>query len=305
LYTRPSAPQGIGGVLDDGLRLWSSSLAKTWPLAFLAQLAIAIPLVLFTMRFQPIAPIAPKAAGGAFSAVNAANLQLMQILFQSPVLVIGYFAAILFTIGMYNAITLRVAAVSRGESLSFGGALAGGFRLLPRTVWLTIIVMLEFVVVGIVIAVLAGIGSVIGAGARGLIVTIVGFGFFVALIFLFGRFFLSGTVLVAEDTPAFRSLGVSWNLTRGHWWRCAVIVFVLLIIALVFTFVVTFVAGVVVATLGPASLAGVAVNQVISIVVNSFVGSLYAATFLAILHDLRLHKEGGDLAARVSALSSR
>jgi hypothetical protein len=305
VYTRPSAPQGIGGVLDDGLRLWRSSLAKTWPLAFLAQLAIAVPIVLFSMRFQPIVPIAPRPSGGALSALNAANAQLLQTVFGSPMFLIAYFGAILLTIGMYNAITLSIAAVSRGESLSFGGALAGGFRLLPRSLWLTLIVILAFVGVGIVFAVLAGIGSVIGAGARGLIVTILGVAVFVAIIVLFGRLFLSGIVLVAEDTPAFRSLGVSWNLTRGHWWRCAVIVFVLIVIALVFTLIVSFVAGLVAATLGPASLTGVVANQVISIVINSFVGSLYAAAFLAILHDLRLHKEGGDLAARVSALASR
>jgi hypothetical protein len=302
LYVRPSTPQSIGGVLDDGLRLWSSSLAQTWPLAFLAQVAIAVPLVIFSLQFQPAAPIQ---TGGAFSAMNAANAQLMQTVFRSPVLVLGYLAGIVFTIGAYNAITLRIAAVSRGESLSFGGALAGGFRLLPRSLWLTVIVLLEFVVVGIVVAVILGIAGAIGAGARGFLVTVIGLVFFVALIILFGRFFLSSIVLVAEDTPAFRSLGVSWNLTRGHWWRCAAIVFVLVIIFIVFTVVASLLSGLAAAMLGPASPTGVAVTQIISIGLNSFVGSLYAAVFLAILHDLRLHKEGGDLAARVSALASQ
>jgi len=110
--------------------------------------------------------------------------------------------------------------------------------------------------------------------------------------------------LYADDAGAMESLKVSRELMRGYWWRTTTILTVAFVIILVFSMVVTFVAG---------ALAAIAVVshdvgsiqltiQVVSIAANVFILPMVPAVLLAIYDDLKLRREGGDLAARVGAL---
>ena len=51
MYTRPTEPRSIGGVLDDGFRLWRSAFSKAWPIALMGQLLLAVPLAIYWARF--------------------------------------------------------------------------------------------------------------------------------------------------------------------------------------------------------------------------------------------------------------
>jgi hypothetical protein len=44
-------------------------------------------------------------------------------------------------------------------------------------------------------------------------------------------------------------------------------------------------------------------STILGLLVNSFLGSLFPAVLIAILHDLKLRKQGGDLLGRVDALA--
>jgi len=65
------------------------------------------------------------------------------------------------------------------------------------------------------------------------------------------------------------------------------------------------VAGGMAGLLGTGSRVAILVTQLVSILVYSFLGSLSPAVLLAVYNDLKLRREGGDLADRVSALASR
>jgi hypothetical protein len=304
VYVKPTAPRSIGGVLDDGLRLWRISLPNTWQLALMAQLLVTIPLVLLRLQLKDL-PAFPTP--GSMSAASAANAQFMLALMKSPIFLSTYAVVVLATLGFYNAVVLRIAAVSTDSAISLGRSVASGFRLLPRVIWLFVILVLAAALIAVVLGVLAAVtGGVVGragsqTGSLAASVTVILLVLFFG--FLLGRIVLATIALIVEDARAIESLKVSWVLTRGHWWRCAAILTVLIIIGVVLAIVITFVNGLIAVSLGPTSLVSITLTQILSILTNTVLWSLYPAVLLAIFDDLKLRKEGGDLASRVSALA--
>jgi hypothetical protein len=305
VYTRPNAPRSIGGVLDDGLRLWRESLPKTWLLALIAQLLISVPLVMVRLQLKDL-PVVPSS--NAFTAANAANQQLMLALIRSPTVILAYLAAVLATLVIYTAIVIRIDGLSTSSVPSLRTSLAAGLRLLPRVLLQLLVFMLSGMVIGIASAIVGGIvGGVASAGLGGtkspLFAIILLIVILVVAGLVLGRVFLSFFALVLDGAGAVASIGRSWTLTRGYWWRCATILLVLLIIGFVFTLVIGFADGIIAAYLGVASVVATALTQLVGVVSNAFLGSLYPAVFIAIFYDLKLRKQGVDLAGRVSALA--
>jgi hypothetical protein len=304
VYTRPNAPGSIGGVLDDGLRLWLESLSKTWPLALIAQLLYAIPLVMLRVQLKDM----PVALGSnALTAANAANTQLFLALFKSPVLILAYLVTITIAVVCYTAIVTRIEGVSTNGAPSLQASLASGFRLLPRVLLQLLVFFLSAIVITVALGIIAGIVGGIAAGmggAKSAVMPIISFTLvFLFVFFLLGRIFLSFFALVVDDAGAIASIKVSWTLTRGCWWRCSAILLVLIIIGIVFTLVIGFADGLIVVSLGAGSVAATVLTQLVGVVSNAFLGSLYPAVLIAIFHDLKLRKQGGDLAGRVNALA--
>ena len=299
MYTKPTEPRSIGGVLDDGLRLWRDSIPKTWPLALLAQLAVAIPVLILGYKLQGI--VSPV-SGMPTRPMSAASTQAVLNLFKSPATWLTYLIILVLSAWFYAALVLRIAAVASGAVSSLGGALASALRLLPRLA----LQLLLFMVVGFVGAIVVGIAAALFAaaasGAAGLVYILYIILFF-AVIFVFGRVFFASMVLILDDAGPAESIAISWRLTRGYWWRCAGILLVLFIIGLVFSLVVGFISAALAGALGSSSLLATGVSQIISLVVNTVLGSLYPAVLIAILYDLKLRKQGGDLLGRVDALA--
>jgi hypothetical protein len=292
VYTRPTEPRSIGGVLDDGLRLWRDSLAKTWPFALLAQLVVAVPLLILGFKLQGAVPLVP---GVTPRPLSPANAQAILDLFKSPATWLTYLGILVLTALFYTALVLRIAAVASAAVSSLGGALSSALRLLPRLLLQFLLFLLAAVVVGVATALVAAAGS----RAVGLVYIIL----FFVLVFVFGRVFFASMVLILDDAGPAESIAISWRLTRGYWWRCAGILLVLFIIGLVFSLVVGFISAALGGALGRSSFLGTGVGQLISLLVNTVLGSLYPAVLVAILHDLKLRKQGGDLLGRVDALA--
>jgi len=128
------------------------------------------------------------------------------------------------------------------------------------------------------------------------------------LLFLFGRLFLAFVALVLEDHGVGSSIRSSWNLTRGHWWRCAASLTVLTIV----TYVVVLIGGLALAVFGLKhgiqggifSFSALIATQLLSLLVGVLFTPLFLGGFLSMYYDLKLRKEGGDLAGRVAALGS-
>ena len=292
MYTRPTEPRSIGGVLDDGLRLWRDSLGKTWPLALLAQFIVAVPLLVLGYKLQGSVPLVP---GVAPRPMSAANAQAVMNLFKSPATWLTYLAILVLSVLFYAALIVRIAAVASGTASSLGGAISAALRLLPRLLLQVLLFFAAVMVVGVALALLGA------AGSKALLGLLVIIAFFVG-IFVFGRVFFASIVLIVDDAGPAESIGISWRLTRGHWWRCAGILLVLFIIGLVFSLVVGFVSGALGGALQTSSLLATGASQLVSLLVNAVLGSLYPAVLVAILFELRLRKQGGDLLSRVDAL---
>jgi hypothetical protein len=297
VYEKPTAPASIGGVLDDGLRLWKASLPKVWVLAILAQATIAIPSIIFR--------------GPAVDASLPLNQRMLLLLGQGTRSVFLLLGFLMVSYIFRNAMLLRIDAIRHGGEIAFGAALTKGLKLLPRAVLLFLLIILIFGGVGFVAALLSGVIAGItrmsaGNGMASLVAVYVSFVLVFAVILYFSiRIFLAFVIFVVADRAALKSINESWRLTRGNFWSTSAIVSVIGIVFLVLALVVYLVVLGAAVGLGPTSTATQIITQVASVVVYSFLGSLWPAVNLTIYEDRKLRKEGGDLAGRVSALASQ
>jgi hypothetical protein len=289
VYAKPTAPRSIGGILDDGIRLYRDTFAQSWPLALSAQLILTVPAVIIQYEFH-----GALAAGG--------SPQAMLSIVKTPIVWLPYLIGVVVFFGFYNALIVQLEGIAATEVMSRSRALAVGFRLLPRMILLFIVMFLVLLAAGLFIGFLAGF-------LRALHVPIVA-GVLAAVlaaalaIYAWGRAFLANIALVVEDAGVFQSLGISWTLIRNHWWRTATIYTIALILMMAFYVVVAFING----ALAGVSLrnpfgTGALLSELVSIVGGAVLMSFVPAVLLATYHDLKLRKEGADLASRVNALA--
>jgi hypothetical protein len=292
VYEKPTAPAGIGGVLDDGLRLWRLSLPLTWGLALMAQAVRTAPAILF-----PVPRVAVPA-----------NLDLAQkIMAMAGASSRSSWLAILFGFIAYifvNAVLLRINSVSEDRPMSFSESLAAGAKLLPRTIGffllLGLIIGLILLVAVIPVAIVKSAGAG-GAIMTGLLLTVAA----LLIIYVANKMVVGYPAMIVDDVSAKDAVSTSWKMTTGFWWRVATLLAVLGIIGAALGAVLGLLGAAMFGWLGVASRAPVLVTQLAGVVVYSFLGSLSPAVILAIYNDLKLRKEGGDLADRVSALAAR
>jgi hypothetical protein len=110
------------------------------------------------------------------------------------------------------------------------------------------------------------------------------------------------TILLVEDAGPAASLARSWRLTTGSFWRLSIIYTVALIILIALYMVTTAVAAFLAGALAHGDLAMfTAFAEVIGIVLGALITPFGGALALAVLADLKVRKEGADLAQRISA----
>jgi hypothetical protein len=281
VYTIPTEPRSIGGVLDDGLKLWRAAFAKTWPIAVLGQLLLAIPLIIYWIQFG----------------VPLAGQQATVLMMRGSVgLSLTYLVFSIAAIGFHNAVIAQTDGTARNAGETIGQSLSIGFRLLGRAFLLGIIL-------GFAIAVPVAVLFLVLLGASTLVRLIVGAVAVVAVFYAVGKVVLGTVVLIVEDRRATDSLRRSWNLTTGYWWHVAIILTVLIIVIVALFLFIGIIAGVVAASMGSTSGMPGLLIQVITLLGNTLITPLYSAVLVAIYYDLKLRKEGADLAGRVNALA--
>jgi hypothetical protein len=293
VYEKPTAPAGIGGVLDDGLRLWRVSLPLTWGLALLAQTVNSAPSILF-----PPAPLAVSP--------NLELSQRMMLLMQeSSRHSLLAFALVMISYIFVNAVVLRINGVAEDREMSFSEAVASGFGLLLRTWWFFILIVVGVFLFGAAVFIIgAALGKSPALGAQ-ILLGLIAFSAFLYILYAAVRLVVGYPAMIVDDLSAWEALKASWNLTQGFWWRVATLLTVLGVIGLVLGALVFFVAGLMIGLFGVGSRVAVLMSGFAGIVVYSFLGSLSPAVILAIYNDFKLRKQGGDLADRVSALARR
>ena len=264
---QPTQPQGIGGVLDTSFQLYKASLGRVWPVCLVMAIVASIPAV-YMMK---------SAAGGG---ITESALQMMAV-FSDPVYWLVYVVSMALTISAMGALYLQEYAIGTGGEMSVGeavqAALGRAASLVGAMVLLTIALTIGF-----------------------LLLIVPGLILMVSLM-------LAINLVLFENKGPIDALTGSHKLVWGNWWRAAAILTVGGIIALV----IYMAAAVVMAVVTP--FIGLGVDVVMySLISGLLTGVLmyllvvpfFAALLIALYWDLKLRKEGGDLAARVGALNA-
>ena len=112
--------------------------------------------------------------------------------------------------------------------------------------------------------------------------------------------------LLAEGVRGSGALGRSWLLVRGRWWRTFATLLLAFVITLVVQGIVTLLLTLLVFTdLGESSFAATLLNQVVTAIATVLTTPFFAAVVAVIYFDLRVRKEGFDLALLAQGIGAR
>jgi hypothetical protein len=265
---QPTQPQSIGGVLDTTFQLYKASVVKLIPLSLLAAVAASPPTIYMFVK------------GGG----NLADPYAMLNMFGSPGYWLAFLASWIGSLWMMSTAYLKVGAIGAGSDLGLGAALQKALTRLPAILLMTILFS---------IALMLGF----------MLLIIPCFILMVSLALCF-------TTALFEDKGPVSALSESHRLVWGNWWRTTAILTVGFIVVLVIYLAVSLVLGVLTPLLvlgggdaGTVLLITMISSLLLGVLVSLLVTPLYIALLLAIYWDLKLRKDGDDLAARVGALN--
>jgi len=266
---QPAQPQSIGGVLDTGFQLYKASVGVVWPLCLLLIVAGSPPTIYIAIT-------------GGSAALAPTDMTAMLGPMMRPGYALTNLLSLLLSMWVFGALFLKMQSIAVNAELGIGAALQAAVRRAP---WMLVMTLL------LIIAPMAGFMLLV---VPGLILSV--------------SLMLGWAVLMLEHKGPVDSLTASHRLVWGHWWRTAAI----LTVGFIVLFVIYLAVGTLVGAVLPlvaGSMEDLVVYTLISvfavsIVVNLLVTPFYVALMLAIYWDLKLRKEGGDLAARVSALGA-
>jgi hypothetical protein len=267
---RPAQPQSIGGVLDTTFQLYKASIVKMIPLSVLMSIAEAPTSIFFFTQ------------GGAATA-TADNPYAVFETMASPTFLLVATVQLLLTTWIMSAGYLKIGAIGAGGDLGIGAALQRALARLP-----TLVVMIIVVLIALMIAFVL------------LIIP-----FFILTVTLA----LCYTLAMLEDRGPIEALSESHRLVWGNWWRTAAI----LTVGFIIIFVISMVAGLITGVITPLLVLGggaayvlllsTIVGWVVGVGMNVLLAPFYIALPISVYWDLKLRKDGGDLAARVGALN--
>jgi hypothetical protein len=262
---QPERPQSIGGVLDTAFQLYKASVLKVWPTCLLIAIVTSLPTVYMLMS-------------GAASEDPFAALAVMS----DPLYWVVYCVTMLLTMWLWAALYLQQGGIGVGADPGAGASLKAGIgRALPLLL-MTILFVIALTI-GLVLLVIPGL-------------------------ILMVSLMLGANLLVFEGKGPVGSLQGSHQLVWGNWWRTAAILTVGFILLMVIYMLVGMVVGIVIPIIGVDSADFLLNLQLTSLLVTALMTFLvmpfYVALLIAVYWDLKVRKEGGDLAARVAALGA-
>ena len=307
MYQKPTVPRSIGGVLDDSLQLFKASLSRCiLPAVAISVIATALSLFQLTRLPAAATPV-------------AANLPAMLARYQntSPSSLLLTLLSLLLELVFYGILIAIIVGVTRGAAPSFGTAVQTSLRRLPAMFGASVVFMIVGVV-GFAIAVIPGLVAAVrarGAGGPAEVVAAVAPMLLVCLVlmlpvlYVLGRLQLFLVPLVSEPEGPLQSIGTSWRLVGGNWWRATTVVFILGVIIYILTIIVVAIAGTVAVlmvgtptTPGTILSAAALVGALMGGLIRIFSVPLMASLYVTLYQDLKLRKGGGDLEARLGAL---
>jgi hypothetical protein len=214
---------------------------------------------------------------GATLGIQRTPAQALAML-RTPAVWGGYVVTVLITVWVYCAMIANIIAVARGETPNMWRGFAAALAVLPAAIVASIVFGLSFVV-GTALLIIPGV-------------------------YIWNRMQLWMVALMAERQGAFASVASSWNLVGGNWWRTFVTLTVMFVVLVVIVIAVGLIGALMTVPLHLDPATRLVVTQCINAVWYVFGLPLVPVALVAIYQDLKLRKEGGDLAARVGKLQS-
>ena len=279
MSTVPYPPQrqlSVGEVLDLSFRIYRVTLVRCLLYATCGVIAGQLAGIYALLKGRTLV----RGEG----AVEGMLAQLRDSTFESL-----YVFGLLLTLIAYAAVVLRQYAIITDGST--GSELGAALRRTPALIGLIVLVALG------VIACFLPAGVTGGALRVLLLIAAV-----VVLCYALVAISCAQTILLVDGAGPAASLARSWRLTSGSFWRLSIIYTVALIVLLALYAVIAAVAGFLAALFAHGDVAMVtAFAQVIGIILGALATPFYGALALAVLADLKVRKEGADLAQRISA----
>jgi hypothetical protein len=276
MYVAPAAPLSVGGVLDDAIKLYRASLRSCWVVGLIGAL-VAGASTIWMLSSGMMAGLAAKPSTDPTVAMARA-FQMVSVVGKV------YFLAGLVSLLIFAMLFAKVSAVHRGAtSPTLGEALTLSLRRLPGMI-LAVIVFAVATSLGTALLLIPGI-------------------------YLWGKLEFWIAAVFEDDIGGIESLGRSWNATTGNWWRSVTILSIALIMIVVLQVIIYLLSAVMIATpslfLHPDVLSlTFIVPMLVRSLLSIFILPMYPVVMVAIYHDMKLRREGGDLAARAHALRS-
>lgn len=184
MFSLPEQPVGIGKILDSGIKLFSASFKKVFPLAVVISLVSTV-LAIYYLNNMP-------QMGESSSPEQMAT-------FRAALPMIGMAWSIMVIVGilLMGAIVYRIGNTAMGRTDTMGEALGVGFKKF---------IPLLFAILLYTLAMMFGMLLLIIPGV------------YLMLSLSFYLYYL-----VNEDAGIFASLKQSYRLIKGNWWRTATV----------------------------------------------------------------------------------
>ena len=290
----PSRPQSVGEILDSAFRIFGATLVKCLPYAIAGVIVGQLPNLYDLVK------------NGKPRMDPATRLALIH----DRIFWLSYAVGLLLALLFANAVMLRQYALARGRETAAGAELLRGAARVPGVVLIVIVMMLAMVgtMIPVVLAVALPLGVAGafggGGGQQGAVWTAMIFALVVliAISWIVIRWICAALIYVLTDRGPFASMGHSWRLTSGSFWRLFIIYSVAMVILIVFYFIAVLFGTAVAAALAHGDIVLMAaVMSVMVVVLGAIAAPFYSALMLSVYGDLSVRKEGADLAQRLAA----
>ncbi len=267
-------PQSIGRVLDSGFKLFVKAFTGVLPLSLAAAAVLAVPNIANVVMGGP-EQVASPVPGATVVVLFLVALPIYMILIA--------------------AVVYRLGAVAELHEGSTGQALARGARCALSLIGAAIPYLLSMV--GLIPIILGFILSSYLLVMVGLILIIPGIILSLSLSFWF-------FAIVLDGESALGGLKRSHRLVWGNWWRTLAVVSVPVVIVMILyvlylALAIAFGATLVMSDGRPSSDVLITAN-LIEAAIGGITAPLIYSIMIAQYHDLKLRKEGHDLAARLA-----
>jgi hypothetical protein len=266
-------PLDLGGTLDTAIKIVTRHASTL----VLAVLVVVVPLeVLSLLITESTTRVYDVAAGFGITGDRGGVVYTDEgayVAGQITIALIGVLTSLLSTVACFKA----VADAYLGRQPSAGNSLRFAARRLPSALWLTLVV--------VVVLVPAFIALVIPG------------------IWLLVAYSMALPAMLIEGVGGFGALRRSFRLVKGHWWRVFLPLLVAYILVTVVQGIVTgALAALAVTVLDSASFTAHALSTLASIVGSALTTPVLSAVTAVLYFDLRVRKEGFDLAVLAERL---